>query len=41
MQMSPDRHATVARYRVGEPTAKLVEQPPLPEGVTPFEMLRF
>jgi catechol-2,3-dioxygenase len=31
----------LARYRAGEPLSSLVRRPPLPEGVTPFEMLRF
>ena len=31
----------LARYRAGEPMSSLVRRPPLPEGVTPFEMLRF
>jgi catechol-2,3-dioxygenase len=31
----------LARYRAGEPIATLVERPPLPAGVTPFDMLRF
>jgi len=29
------------RYRAGEPLATLLRRPPLPEGVTPFDMLRF
>jgi catechol-2,3-dioxygenase len=31
----------LARYRAGESHEELVRRPPLPEGVTPFEMLRF
>ncbi len=31
----------LARYRSGEPLSSLLQRPPLPEGVTPFEMLRF
>jgi len=31
----------LARYRAGEPIAELLARPPLPEGVGPFEMLRF
>jgi hypothetical protein len=31
----------LARYRDGEPLSSLLRRPPLPEGVTPFEMLRF
>jgi catechol-2,3-dioxygenase len=31
----------LARYRAGEPLERLVEQPPLPEGKGPFDMLRF
>ena len=30
-----------ARHEAGEPEARLLEQPPLPEGTTPFDMLRF
>ncbi|TMA78629.1 MAG: biphenyl 2,3-dioxygenase [Deltaproteobacteria bacterium] len=30
-----------ARYRAGEPIAALVVRPPLPEGATAFDMLRF
>jgi hypothetical protein len=29
------------RYRAGEPLATLLRRPPLPEGATPFDMLRF
>ena len=36
-----DPEALLARYRAGEPTETLLEQPPLPEGATPFDMLRF
>jgi len=35
----PDELA--ARYRAGEPIAALVVRPPLPEGATAFDMLRF
>lgn len=31
----------VARYRAGEPHEALVRRPPLPEGSSPFDMLRF
>lgn len=31
----------LARYTAGEPLEKLTRRPPLPEGATPFEMLRF
>ena len=31
----------LARYRAGEPIEKLTTRPPLPDGMTPFEMLRF
>lgn len=31
----------LARYQAGEPIEKLTTRPPLPEGMTPFEMLRF
>jgi catechol-2,3-dioxygenase len=30
-----------ARYRAGEPLETLLRRPPLPEGATPFDMLRF
>jgi catechol-2,3-dioxygenase len=36
-----DPDELLARYESGEPLAKLVEQPPLPEGKGPFDMLRF
>jgi catechol-2,3-dioxygenase len=36
-----DPEDMLARYRAGEPIATLVERPPLPAGVTPFDMLRF
>jgi len=36
-----DPDALLARYRAGEPLETLVAQPPLPEGATPFDMLRF
>jgi len=31
----------VARHEAGVPFRELVERPPLPEGKTPFDMLRF
>jgi len=31
----------IERYRAGEPLATLLRRPPLPEGATPFDMLRF
>ena len=31
----------LARYRAGEPLAALAAQPPLPQGSSPFDMLRF
>jgi catechol 2,3-dioxygenase-like lactoylglutathione lyase family enzyme len=31
----------LARYRSGEPLETLLRRPPLPEGATPFDMLRF
>jgi catechol-2,3-dioxygenase len=31
----------VARWEAGEPLATLTARPPLPEGATPFDMLRF
>jgi len=36
-----DPEKLVARYRAGEPLATLIVRPPLPEGATPFDMLRF
>jgi catechol-2,3-dioxygenase len=33
--------ALLERYRAGEPLETLVRRPPLPEGATPFDMLRF
>ena len=36
-----DPKELLARYRAGEPLEQLVTQPPLPEWVTPFDMLRF
>ena len=36
-----DPEELLARYRAGEPHAKLTARPPLPEGASPFEMLRF
>jgi catechol-2,3-dioxygenase len=36
-----DPEDLLARYRAGEPLATLIARPPLPEGTTPFEMLRF
>ena len=34
-----DPEALLARYRAGEPIEKLLEQPPLPEGATPLDMI--
>jgi catechol 2,3-dioxygenase-like lactoylglutathione lyase family enzyme len=31
----------LARYRAGEPLESLLRRPPLPEGASPFDMLRF
>jgi catechol-2,3-dioxygenase len=36
-----DADNLLARYSAGEPIEKLTKRPPLPAGVTPFEMLRF
>jgi catechol-2,3-dioxygenase len=36
-----DPEELLARYRVGEPLEKLTARPPLAEGATPFDMLRF
>ena len=36
-----DPDELVARFEAGVPFAELVERPPLPEGKTPFDMLRF
>jgi hypothetical protein len=36
-----DPEEFTARYEAGEPLDALFRRPPLPEGVTPFEMLRF
>ncbi len=36
-----DPEELVARYESGEPLEKLYVRPPLPEGMNPFEMLRF
>jgi catechol 2,3-dioxygenase-like lactoylglutathione lyase family enzyme len=36
-----DPEELLARYRAGEPLERLTAQPPLPEGATPFDMLRF
>ena len=36
-----DPEELLARYRAGEPFEKLVARPALPDGVTPFDMLRF
>jgi len=36
-----DPEDLLARYRAGESLENLTERPPLPEGSTPFEMLRF
>ncbi len=30
-----------ARFEAGEPAERLLERPPLPDGMTPFDMLRF
>ena len=35
-----DPEQLLARYRAGEPMEKLLEQPPLPQGSTPFDMAR-
>jgi catechol-2,3-dioxygenase len=36
-----DPDELLARYRAGEPIESLTKRPPLPEGMTPLEMLRF
>lgn len=36
-----DPEDLLARFRGGEPLASLARRPPLPEGKTPFDMLRF
>jgi catechol-2,3-dioxygenase len=36
-----DPEELLARYRAGEPMEQLTARPPLPEGATPFDMLRF
>ena len=36
-----DPDELLARYRAGEPLETLVRQPPLPEGASPFDMVRF
>jgi len=36
-----DSKELVARYEAGEPIEQLVTRPPLPEGATPLDMLRF
>ena len=36
-----DPEDLVARYEAGEPIATLTARPPLPEGMGPFDMLRF
>lgn len=36
-----DPEDLLTRYRAGEPHASLIARPPLPAGVTPFDMLRF
>jgi catechol 2,3-dioxygenase-like lactoylglutathione lyase family enzyme len=36
-----DPDTLLERYRAGEPLASLLTRPPLPEGVKPFDMLRF
>ena len=36
-----DADELLARFKAGEPLEKLVVRPPLPEGKSPFDMLRF
>ena len=36
-----DPEDLVARYKAGEPIESLTARPPLPDGVSPFDMLRF
>ena len=36
-----DPEDLLARYRAGEPLETLARRPPLPEGATPLDMLRF
>ena len=36
-----DPEDLLARYRAGEPIERLVIRPPLPDGASPFDMLRF
>lgn len=36
-----DADDLLARFSAGEPIETLTQRPPLPAGVTPFEMLRF
>jgi catechol-2,3-dioxygenase len=36
-----DPEELIARYVAGEPIERLTARPPLPEGATPFDMLRF
>jgi hypothetical protein len=36
-----DPEEMVARYEAGEPLETLTARPPLPEGMGPFDMLRF
>ena len=36
-----DPQELVARYAAGEPVEQLTARPPLPAGISPFEMLRF
>lgn len=36
-----DPEELLARYQAGEPVERITERPPLPEGASPFDMLRF
>ena len=36
-----DPEDLIARYEAGEPLEQLIARPPLPDGMSPFEMLRF
>jgi hypothetical protein len=36
-----DPKGLIARYEAGEPIEQLTSRPPLPEGTTPLDMLRF
>jgi hypothetical protein len=36
-----DPKGLIARYEAGESIEQLTLRPPLPEGATPFDMLRF